>query len=318
MTNQNNKTRYTQTVKDRYGDMVKAPRFGVIFRDLTLALAAAMAVLGSTFVVGEGERGVVTRFGEAKYQVDPGLHFKAPFVDGVRKIEVRERKSVEELAAGTRNQLPATTTVSINWTADPSAVMEIYKRYGSLEQFESRILDPKLREAAKAAIGKYNADELIRDRQTVTAEILTILVDLMTGYPVTVNSPQIENVTLPEAYMASVLEKERAREDASREQYNLEKQALVAQQEVQSAEAARDSSIARADGQAYQIRVEAEARADAIRLTKSAEAEGITEVEEALSANPLFVDYTKALQWNGQLPQTILGEGQDILLGLAR
>ncbi|WP_333846844.1 prohibitin family protein [Phaeobacter italicus] len=309
---------YEKTRKDRYGDVKVTSdiRLGAIIRDIAIGIGSIVVLGFSFFTVGEGERGVVTRFGEAQYQVGPGLHFKAPFIDGVRKIEIRERKTVEDLAAATKNQLPVTATVSVNWTASADAVMDIYKKYGSLGQFQERILDPKLREAAKAAIGKFNADELIRDRQAATAEVLAILTDLMAGYPVSVNSPQIENVALPEVYMKSVLEKEQARENAAREQYNLERQRLESLQTVQTAEAQRDALKAQADGNAYKVRTEAEAEADATRLRKAAEAQGIRDVEKALAANPLFIEYTRAQRWNGQLPQTMMGQDTDVLMSV--
>lgn len=313
------KTRYTKiTETEVRGRLYESSEIRVVavIRDLALGVIASLALLSSIYIVGEGERGVVTRFGEAIYQSGPGLHFKLPFTDAVRKIEIRERKSVEDLAAATKNQLPTTATVSINWTADAEAVMDIYRRYGSLEQFQERILDPKLREAAKASIARFNADELIRDRQTATGEILTTLTDLMDGYPVSVNSPQIENIALPPAYLESVMAKERAREDASREQYNLERQKLEALRAVQTAEAERDAAKALADGNAYKLRTEAEAEADAIRLRKNAEADGIKVVESALSQNSLFVDYTKARAWNGQMPQTMLGNSTGTLINL--
>lgn len=304
------KTRYTQT--DRHG--LTGPRVGAIIRDIVAVGFAAVLVMQSAFIVDEGNQAIVTKFGEAVSQKGPGLNFKVPFVHGVNHIEVRERKSVETLSAATSNQLPTTAEVSINWIVDGSAVMEIYRKYGSLEQFENRILDPKLRQAGKAAIAKYGASELIRDRQEATSEIGSILTELMEGYPVTIKDPQIENVGLPPTYLSSVLKKEQAREDAAREQYNLEKQALEAQQEVQTALAARDAKKALADGNAYQITVEAEAAATATRLQKAAEAEGIRDVESALASNPLFVDYTRAKRWNGKLPRTVLGNDTSVLM----
>lgn len=322
MTEATEKTgRYTKKVRKFDGrgqvyDEYETLSIWSIARDVFSAIFAIILAFSSFFTIGEGERGVVTKFGEALYIVDPGLHFKIPFVNSVKKIEVRERRSVEDLAAATGDRLPVSAQVSINWTVQPGGVMDVYKEYGSLSQFQERILDPKLREAAKAAIGKTDAGKLIRERQTATAEIMKILVELMAGYPITINSPQIENVSLPQAYLDAVLAKERAREDAAREQYNLEKQALTAQQTVQTAEAERDAAMAAADGQAYRTRTEAEADADATRLRKAAEAEGIREVERALSENPLFIEYTRAIQWNGQMPQTVLGDSGNVLLGL--
>ncbi len=230
-----------------------------------------------------------------------------PFVDGVRSIEIRERKNGEELAGATKNQLPLTALVTVNWTVDAAAGMELYKKYGTLDQFENRILDSKLRQAAKAALAEFNADELIRNRNAAIGRIQENLITLMEPYPVTVNSPQIENISLPDTYMKAVLEKERAREAAVREEYNLQKQRLEAQREVQSAEAARDSEKLRADGVAYRTRTVAEADAAAILVKGRANAESVKLMQQAIEQNPLVVQYEQARRWDGKMPTTVMG-----------
>lgn len=294
-------------------------RVGAVARDVLLTLGTVLVLFMSIYTIGEGERGVVTRFGEAKYQVEPGLHFKVPFMDAVKEIEIRERKSVEDLAGATKNQLPITATVSVNWIVNSDAIMEIYRRYGSLEQFENRILDPKLRQAAKAAMAEFNADELIRDRQAATARILAIMVEVMAPYPVGINSPQIENVALPQTYLDAVLAKEKAREDAAREEYNLERQALEAKQAVQTSEATAEATRNIADADAYKARAEAEAKADAIRVVKAAEAAGIREVQSALNdTSSILIDYIRQTRWDGVMPQTVVGGDQDVLMNISK
>ena len=75
----------------------------------------------------------------------------------------------------------------------------------------------------------------------------------------------------------------------------------------------RDAAKAISEGKAYAVRIEAEAEADAIRLKGSAEAEAIQKKADSLKQSDLLVEYVRAQQWNGQLPQTIMGEGQNIL-----
>lgn len=287
-----------------------------IFTGALVGILAVTVLWGFWFTVPEGHVGVVLRFSKATHQELPGLHTKIPLIDGVRLIEVRERKSVEKLAAATKNQLPATAVVSINWTVQQDAALTLYQRYGSLGQFEERILDPKLRQAAKAAISRFNADELIRNRNAAIAKIQENMISLMEVYPVTVHSPQIENIDLPEQYMTAVLEKEKAREAAAREQYNLDRQKLEAQQKVQTAQADRDAAKARADGEAYRVRTEADAVADAIRIKGNAEAEAVLAVQKAISQNPLLIEYERAKRWNGQMPSTMMGGGANVLWSL--
>jgi len=213
------------------------------------------------------------------------------------------------LNAATKNQLPVTAEISINWSVNPDATLSLYKKYGTLQQFEDRVLDPKIRQAAKDALPKFNADELIRDRNGAVQIIMANLVEQLAGYPVTVRSPQIEDLTLPQQYMDAVMSKEKEREAAQRELYALEKQKLQAQQEVQSAEASKEATKKIADGQAYKTTTEAAAEAEAIRLRGEAEAAAIKAVEQALAGNPLYVQYLQARAWNGQLPQTMIPGG---------
>lgn len=256
-------------------------------------------------IVPEGHVGVKKAFAKAEGQFDPGIHFVIPFVNTVEIMEVRQRKTTEELAAATANQLPVTATVSVNWTLQKTAAMQTFIEYGGLNQFQERVLDPRLRTAAKAAISQFRADEMIRNRGAVLIKIQENLVSAMEGYPITINSPAIENFSLPPRYLEAVQAKEQAREDAEREKHALEKQRLVAMQAV---------NTANADAEAITLRAKAEA--EAIKLKADAEAEAVKKVQDALSGNPLFVEYKKAERWNGALPQTILGDSSNILMSL--
>ena len=276
-----------------------------ILGPLGAATLGALLLLTAVYTVPEGHVGVVKRWSKAVGQVGPGLHVKIPVADRIERIEVRQRKNVEELAAATKNQLPTTATVSVNWTVNRDSAMELFIHYGGLDQFESRILDPKLRSAAKAAISRFQADELIRNRQAAVAAIMDGMALELEGFPVTVNSPQIENLSLPPAYLQAVEEKERAREDAEKEKHRLEQQRLVAQQAVNSAEANAQAKRLEADAEAYRVLTEAQAEADAIRL-----------INEQLGRSPLYVDLVRAKRWNGILPQTVLGEGVGAFLSL--
>ena len=247
------------------------------------------------------------RFGKAISQVDPGIHLKIPFVDSVEHMEVRQRKNVEELAAATANQLPIQVAVSINWTVEKTSAMALFINYGGLEQFESRILDPKLRSAAKAALAQFPADQLIRNRQAAVAAIMEEMMRELEDFPLTVNSPQIENIALPPTYQQAVLEKERARENAEQEKHTLERQRqrLVALQAVNSAEANAAAKRLEADAEAYRVTAVAEAEATAIRL-----------INVQLEKSPRYVELVKAKQWNGVLPQTMRAEDGAVLFSI--
>ena len=265
------------------------------------SIALVLIILASSvYTVNEGHIGIVKRFSEAKEQVNPGLHFKVPFIDSVEEIEVRTRKNEERMASSTKEQMPVTVSVSVNWTVDKTAALELFRQYGGLSQFESRILDPRFRSATKDVIPRFDAEKLIQDRASAIQAIEANLIEEMKEFPVTVDNIQIENIQLPAKYLTSIETKQTEKNLAAAEEHKLARQNLEAQRDVNTAKA-------RADG----IRAVAIAEAEAIRIKGLAEAEAITAKAKALGNNPLIVKLTEAQTWDGKLPATMLG-GQNM------
>jgi regulator of protease activity HflC (stomatin/prohibitin superfamily) len=265
------------------------------------SIAVVLIILASSvYTVNEGHIGIVKRFSEAKEQVNPGLHFKVHFIDSVEEIEVRTRKNEERMASSTKEQMPVTVSVSVNWTVDKTAALELFRQYGGLSQFESRILDPRFRSATKDVIPRFDAEKLIQDRASAIQAIEANLIEEMKEFPVTVDNIQIENIQLPAKYLTSIETKQTEKNLAAAEEHKLARQNLEAQRDVNTAKA-------RADG----IRAVAIAEAEAIRIKGLAEAEAITAKAKALGNNPLIVKLTEAQNWDGKLPATMLG-GQNM------
>ena len=264
-------------------------------------------VMSAVYTVDEGHVGIVKRWGKAITQVDPGLHIKIPIMDAVEVIDVRQRKNVEQLAAATQNQLAIVSTVSINWTVQRPAAMQLFVEYGGLDQFENRILDPKLRSASKAALALFPADKLIANRQAAVTAIHEEMIKVMEGFPVNVDSPQIEDINFPQTYRDAVLAKEQERENAEREKHALERQRLVAQQKVNTANAEAEAVQIAADAEAYRLEIEAKAESEAIRL-----------INEQLTKSPQYIELLRAKRWDGVLPRAVLGGEAQVLYGLGQ
>lgn len=275
---------------------MKLDKINLPIKTIGLAALAVMALLSSVYTVNEGHVGIVKRFSEAKSQVSPGLHFKVPLIDSVEEIEVRTRKNEEKMASSTKEQMPVTVIVSVNWTVEKTAALELYRQYGGLNQFEQRILDPRFRSATKGVIPKFDAEQLIQDRATAIQEIERNLIEEMKDFPVIVDNIQIENIALPKKYIASIETKQTEKNLAAAEKHKLERQRLEALQGVNTADA-------RAQG----IIKVAEAEAKSVRLRGEAEAFAIEAKAKALRDNPLIVKLTEAQNWDGKLPTTILG-----------
>lgn len=284
---------------------MNAKKPNIPVKSIVIGLAVLLGLFNSIYTVNEGHIGIVKRFSEAKEQVKPGLHFKMPFIDSVEEIEVRTRKNEEKMRSSTAEQMPVTISVSVNWTVDKTAALDLFRQYGGLTQFENRILDPRFRSATKDVIPRFDAERLIQDRATAIQQIEANLIEEMKDFPVTVDNIQIENIELPAKYLASIETKQTEKNLAAAEEHKLARQNLQAQRDVNTAKA-------KADG----IRAVAIAEAEAIRIKGLAEAEAITAKAKALQNNPLIIKLTEAQNWDGKLPATILGGSNMPILDL--
>lgn len=252
----------------------------------------------SYFTVSQGYEGVVTRFGAARYVEGPGLHFKVPFMDSVVHIDTRELTNSETLDAASNRNLPVIVKFSQNWVIKPGMTLEFYKLYGDRARFESVILDPRVREVAKGAIASFNPEILLQQRQLVSTKIDTDLAKDLARYPIQIVSSQIEDVQFPKDIIEQIRAKEKAREMKEQEQFELERQNLIAQRNVQTA---------RADAEAVELKSAAEAKA---KLTVGeAEAKVIQLVQQALAQSPQYNQYKMIERWQGQFPTTFMGGG---------
>ncbi len=279
---------------------MKTNKLNIPLKTIITTLIIVIGVWSSIYTVNEGHIGIVKRFSEAKEQVNPGLHFKIPFIDSVEEIEVRTRKNEEKMASSTKEQMPVTITVSVNWTVDKAAALDLYRQYGGLSQFENRILDPRFRAATKDVIPRYDAEKLIQDRASAIQAIEANFIEEMKDFPVSVDNIQIENIQLPAKYLTSIETKQTEKNLADAEKHKLARQNLEAQRDVNTAKA-------KADG----IKLIAIAEAESIRIKGLAEAESITAKAKALGNNPLIIKLTEAQNWDGKLPATMLG-GQNM------
>lgn len=261
---------------------------------VALALVAVVVWLG-IYRIDAGHVGIVKRFGNVIEVVDPGLHIKIPWADTVEEMEVRERAFTMDLEAASQDPLEIPIKVTVNWLVKRSHVQELYIQFGTLDQFEKRIILPRLNDAVKGITSRFTVNDLLRKRTEYRDLSMKTFSERMPD-DVQITGFSIVNIGFPPEYTKAIRDKQVAREQAETERFVLERQKLTTTQVTQSAEAQRDADKARADGRAYEIKVQGEAQADAIRIMGA-----------ALAQNPLVVEYKKVERWGGTFPTTFMG-----------
>lgn len=280
-------------------------------------LLTAAVLGGSVFQTEEGNVDIVYRNGKAVSYVEPGLNFKIPIIESREPMEIRVRKNQEifpVMTSGTNSetgktevQTPSTLKVAVIWSAPKAEVLNIIRKYGSLEQFESRILDNKLLNAAKEETSKKSIEEIVTDRNSLKQNTLARFKELMTDFAVNVHDLEIVDFTPNQDYMKAVNDKLIAKQKAEEESYTLQQNALIEQRKENAA-----------NSKAKAINSVTTADAARIRDLGDAEAHAIQKVQEQLAKSDRYVDYVIAKQWNGVQPTTqVTGSDNGILLNMS-
>jgi regulator of protease activity HflC (stomatin/prohibitin superfamily) len=260
---------------------------------LGLALIAVLAVLfginGTWYTVQQGERAVLLRFGQAVATEGPGLHFKAPFIEDVVKMTVREQKESFKTEAYSQDQQPATVQVSVNYRLPEGNVLAVYSRFG--QDYASILIDTQLPRRLKEVFGRFSAQSMIQDRTKLGLEVEKSLEAALDGRGIQIVSVQVEDVSFSDAYETAVENRMRS---------------IVAQYQ---AEAEKQRRITNADAAAYEVKAQADAQAYAIEVQGEAQARAIKARADALQSNPNLVTLTAAEKWNGVLPTTMVPGG---------
>ena len=249
--------------------------------------------------IGEGNIGIKKQWGNAVAQVKPGFYWTIMPGLNYHELEVRERKISKSLNAYTIDQMLVSTNVSASVTPDQSSMLELYKEYGGIEQFDSSAIVPKLAADSKACFTSFGSVTMITNRDKIEGCILEKLTKSTEDHHIVINDIHIDDIRLPESYEAAITETLIASERYKQSQFELDKQNI----EVQTAQAASEAGQIRADSHAYKLLTEATAEAIIIESIGLAEASAIGVMSKALSSSPNVSNYIRAKNCDGNLPE---------------
>lgn len=268
-------------------------------------LLTITVVFGSWYTIDQGERGVILRNGALTGTAQPGLGFKAPWIDDVVKISVQSKARLYEgVPTYSKDQQSAVVAVSVSYRIPSDQVAEVYSGYGGEDGLITRLVDRRVYEDLKTVFGRFNAVTAIQERARLNQEVAEAIQKSVRG-PVIIDSVQIENIDFSDAYEASIEQRMLAEVEVQKLRQNAEREKVQAEIVVTQAKAQADA-----------VRAEAQAQAEAIKLRGEAEAASIKARGDALRENPGLVALTQAERWNGQLPQTMLPNGSVPMLSL--
>ncbi|MHB8882894.1 MAG: prohibitin family protein [Thermodesulfovibrionales bacterium] len=197
-------------------------------------------IMNPFVIVGAGERGVVLNFGAVQPLVlNEGIHFRVPIMQKVIKVDVKVHKSETGAEAASKDLQDIRSTIAVNYHILADKANWVYQNLGV--SFKERIIDPAVQEVVKAITAKYNAVELITQREKVRDEIKALLKTRLLQYNIIVDDFSIVNFKFSQQFEQAIESKQTAEQFALKAQRDLERIKIEAEQKVASARAEAES-----------------------------------------------------------------------------
>lgn len=291
---------------------------GAVFLGIA-ALLGLTIIFGSWYTIDQTQRGVFLRNGAFVEVVEPGLHFKWPWVDSVSKVDMMTHtRTWDKMESYTSDQQPVHLRISVTMHLAMDKTKELYERFGgNLEGAIDRLLSPRVPDRSKVILGRYTAQRVISERGQYNLDVDKALRDALAYDPIfIIDSVQVEDIAFSPEYIKSVEARMTAEVQVSREEQNLKQERIKANIAIAQADGRAGSVIAEAKAASESARLRGEGDAAAIRAKGEAEASIVQAKGDALSKNPGLVNLTQAEKWNGVLPTTMLPGGSVPMLAL--
>lgn len=252
---------------------------GTVIILLLIALLASMSV----YIVKETDRAVLLRFGEiVRPDIQPGLHFKWPFVNSVRLFDAR----ILTVDVRPENFLTVEKKgVEVDWYAKWK-IEDVSKYYTATNGEERRahgLLSQRINTGLRNQFGERTLHEVISgERDELMTELTKQLNAItLTEFGIKMVDIRVKQIDLPPAVSESVYNRMRT-----------ERQREAAEHRSQGRELA-EGIMADADRQ--RIIIEAEAYREAERLRGEGDATATGIYASAFNKDPEFYSFTRSL-----------------------
>lgn len=180
----------------------------------------------STVTINSGEAGVLYRtFGGGVVTDEPplseGFHVVAPW-NKVFVYEVRQQSLEEKMQVLSSNGLEIKLDASIWFQPSFDNLGSLHREKG--EAYIQRVLQPAVRSAARAVVGRYNPEQLYSSkREAIQREIFEETEILLRNQYVQINEVLVRDVSLPATIKDAIERKLRQEQESLEYEYRLTK-----------------------------------------------------------------------------------------------
>ncbi|MUP45568.1 prohibitin family protein [Gramella sp. BOM4] len=204
--------------------MERLPKIGIpLFIGIVILI---IFIAKSTVTIDSGEAGVLYRtFGGGVVTDEPplseGFHLVAPW-NKVFVYEVRQQSIDEEMRVLSSNGLEISLDASVWFQPEYEALGKLHQEKG--ENYIQRLLQPAIRSATRAVVGRYNPEQLYASkREAIQKEIFDETNLLLEEQYVQVNEVLVRDVSLPPTIKDAIERKLRQEQESLEYEFRLSK-----------------------------------------------------------------------------------------------
>ena len=246
--------------------------------------------------VDTGEAGFIVKWGEitSREPLPEGLVFYSPIGTDLVTYNIKNQTFSTKTEAFTRDLQSLTVNMSVTYNLDRSKVISLHSFVG--RDYAKILIHPTVLNSVKDVFGKMEAGEIVEKRTFATQQIRDVITSVLQPYGINVSIVNITDVDYSEAYEKAVEAKQVAQQNAQKEKNETLRIKEQAEQGIVKAEAEARIKVAMAEADAKATLLKAEADAKAIDMKN-----------KSLASSPAIIEYTLAQQWDGKLPEQMLG-----------
>merc|ERR1739848_753469 len=165
---------------------------------------------------------------------DEGLHFRIPWFQYPIIYDIRSRPRKISSPTGSKDLQMVNISLRVLSRPDAGMIPQIHKELGT--DFDDKVLPSITNEVLKGVVAKFNASQLITQRQQVSLLIRKRLTDRARDFNIIMDDVAITELSFGKDYSAAVESKQVAQQEAQRAAFVVDRAIQERQQKIVKAE----------------------------------------------------------------------------------